>query len=74
MALSQKVKDSLDEAQSHIRIALSYASKNEKPIVNKQIAEIMCLIQNVMKFEEMSDKLEEMVDKMKKDGNGFFGF
>lgn len=75
MALSQKVKDSLEEAQSNIRIALSYSAKNEKPIVNKQISEIMCAIQNVMKFEEMSDQLDEMVSKLKKNGrNGFFDF
>jgi hypothetical protein len=70
MALCQKVKDSLEEAQSHIRTALSYAARNEKPIVNKQISEIMFLIQNVMKCEEMSDKIEEIFDKMEDNGSG----
>jgi hypothetical protein len=75
MALSQKVKDSLDEAQSHIRTALSYASRNEKPIVNKQISEIMYQIESIIKYEQMTDKLEEMVEKFKNDGKGgFFGF
>lgn len=75
MALSQKVKDSLDEAQSHIRTALSYASRNEKPVVNKQISEIMYQIENIIKYEQMTDKLEEMVEKFKNDGKGgFFGF
>lgn len=73
--LSPKVKESLEEAQSSLRNALSHAARNEKPIVNKQIAELMTAIDYLMKMEEMTDKLETMMDKLNKEGgtNPFFG-
>lgn len=73
--LSPKVKESLEEAQSSLRNALSYAARSEKPIINKQISELMTAIEYLMKMEEMSDKIESMVEKMNKEGGGnsFFG-
>lgn len=68
--LSPKVQESLEEAQGSLRNALYHASKNEKPMINKQIAEIMLAIDYLMKMEEMSDKLESY---MKQQGNSFFG-
>lgn len=72
--LSSKVKESLEEAQSSLRNALSHAARNEKPIVNKQIAEIMTAIDYLMKMEEVTDRIETMMDKYKDNGtNPFFG-
>lgn len=73
--LSPKVKESLEEAQGNLRNALAYAARTEKPAVNKQISEIMAAIECLMKVEEMSDRIEAMMDKMNKEGgNGhFFG-
>lgn len=70
--LSERVTQSLEEAQGCLRNALSYAARNEKPIVNKQISEIMTAIDYLMKMEEMTDRIENM---MKKEGgdNSFFG-
>lgn len=70
--LSPKVSQSLEEAQGCLRNALSHAARNEKPIVNKQISEIMTAIDYIIKVEEMTDKIEDM---MKKEGgsNSFFG-
>ena len=67
--LSPNVKDFLEEAQGNLKSALSHAARSEKPIINKQIAEVMTAIDYLMKTEEMTDKIEDM---MKKDNN-FFG-
>jgi hypothetical protein len=42
MALSQQVEESLDEAQAALRNALAYAARNERPMVNQGIADLMC--------------------------------
>lgn len=70
--LSPNVKNSLEEAQANLRIALFHASKNEKSIVNKQIADIMYAIESLMKLEKMSDQMEEMMNKMNEEGGHHF--
>lgn len=62
--LSLNVKNALEDAQADLRIALFHAAKNEKPIINKQISDIMYAIDSMMKMEEMSDKFESMMKKM----------
>lgn len=73
--LSPKVKESLEDAQGNLRTALSFAARTEKPSINKQIAEIMTAIECLMKVEEMSDRIEEMMKKMNEEGgeNSFYG-
>lgn len=69
--LSQKVKESLEEAQSNLRNALAHAARTEKPCVNKQISDVLLAIECLITMEEVSDKLEDMLQKMKeKDGFG----
>tara|TARA_B110000503_G_C7035064_1_gene365732 strand:+ start:330 stop:563 length:234 start_codon:yes stop_codon:yes gene_type:complete len=73
--LSPKVKESLEEAQSHLRNALAHSARTEKPIINKQIAEIMTAIDYLMKMEEVSDRIDAIATKINKDsdGNSFLG-
>ena len=73
MALSQNVKDSLDEAQGALRSALYHASRSEKPIIAKKIADVLLSVENVIKIEQMSDSMEEMIKKTGFKGD-FFGF
>lgn len=75
MALSDNVKDHLLEAQSHLRSALANAARNEKCIINKQISDVLLATEQIMRCEEMSDKIEDVMNKMsKKNGEGgFFG-
>jgi hypothetical protein len=56
--LSQKVKDELLEAQSHLRAALRDAAVNEKTYVTKCIADILHSLDNLEKTESLMDKLE----------------
>jgi hypothetical protein len=76
MALSKNVKENLEEAQSYLRSALANAARSEKSNIAHAISELVVGIDRIMKIEEFSDKIEEITDKMKKDGNGgssFFG-
>lgn len=72
--LSPKVKESLEEAQGHLRIALFHASKNEKPLILKHISESIANIDSMMRFEEMSDHIERIANKIKNNEEGPFIF
>lgn len=58
MALSQKVKEELLEAQSHLRAALRDAAVNERTSVCKHLADIIHAIEAIEKTENLMDKLE----------------
>lgn len=58
MALSQKVKEELLEAQSHLRAALKNSAVNEKVYICKAIADILHHLENIEKTEEILDKIE----------------
>lgn len=69
MALSKQVEDSLKEAEGHLRNALAFAARNERAMVNSVIADIIARIDNVMKTDDLLDKLESR----KPGDKGFFG-
>ena len=69
MALSKKVRDSLEEASSNLKNALAAAARTEKPFVSKHIADMLAQIDNIIDATEMLEKLQN-----RKDGDsGFFG-
>ena len=37
MALSEQVKDSLEEAKSNLKNALAFSARNEKPMIEKTV-------------------------------------
>lgn len=59
MALSKQVEESLKEAESSLRNALAFAARNEKPFVSKVIADMVMNIDNVIKTNEILDKIED---------------
>ena len=59
MALSEKVKESLEEAQSYLRSALHHAARSEKPLINKQISDCLVCIDSIVKYENIADNLEQ---------------
>lgn len=74
MALSQQVEDSLREAESNLRNALAFAARNEKPFVGKHISDMIMSIDNLIKVDALTDKMDEMINnKDSKDGPSFFG-
>ena len=72
MALSQSVEDSLKEAEQSLRNALAFAARQEKPFVAREIASMVCAIDNLIKADNLIDKLEERM-KGESDDRGSFG-
>jgi hypothetical protein len=72
MALSNSVEESLKEAESSLRNALAFAARQEKPFVSREISEMICRIDTLIKTDQLMDKLE---DRMKGNGDdkGMFG-
>ena len=58
MALGKQVEESLKEAQSDLRNALSFAARSERSITCKQIAELIHSIDNVISADSILDKIE----------------
>ena len=58
MALSKNTLDNLLEAESHIRAAIKSAAVNEKPLVVKQLSEILMNMEQTKKFDEILDLLD----------------
>jgi hypothetical protein len=59
MALSNQVEESLDEAQASLRNALAYAARNERPLVNQAIADLMCNIEKLKSIDKFLDSMDE---------------
>jgi hypothetical protein len=60
MALSPQVEESLDEAQASLRNALAFAARNERPMINQAIAELMCHIEKLKSVDKLFDKLDNL--------------
>ena len=69
MALSQQVKESLEDAKSNLKNALAFSARNEKPMISKHIADMLANIDNLIMASDIMDKIEN-----RKDGDsGTFG-
>lgn len=69
MALSKQVEESLRDAESHLRNALAFSARNEKPFVNKQIAEMIASIDHLISIDNLFDMMESKIKSMKEDGD-----
>lgn len=69
MALGSQVEESLKEAESNLRNALSYAARTERPVVVSCIADLIHRIDSVISTDNLLDKLENR----KSGDSGFFG-
>ena len=59
MSLSIQVEESLKEAQSNLRNALSFAARTESPYTNKHIADMLSKIQAIIDAEDFIHQVEE---------------
>ena len=69
MALSESVETSLKEAEASLRNALSYAARQERPMVCSIIADLIHRIETLQTTDNLLDKLENR----KPGDSGFFG-
>jgi len=58
MALSKQTLEHLCDAESHIRAAIKSAAVNEKPLVVKQLSEILMDMEQTKKFDAIMDILD----------------
>lgn len=63
MALSQTVEESLKEAEASLRNALSYAARQERPIICNTISKIILDIDNTIRFDGIIDTLESFKEE-----------
>ena len=70
MAMSEKVEESLREAEASLRNALSYAARTEKPMVTSSIADVIGRIDSLIGTHQLLDKFEDMANS--KTGFKFF--
>tara|TARA_B100000131_G_scaffold261519_1_gene257669 strand:- start:5001 stop:5201 length:201 start_codon:yes stop_codon:yes gene_type:complete len=65
--LSKQVEDSLRASQEHLRDALAFAARTEKPYVSKHIASFLADIDHLIDaydiIEKMRDKIDAAEDK-----------
>jgi hypothetical protein len=60
MSLSQSVTDSLNDAQSHLRNALAFAARQERPSTCLLISNLMTEIEKISITEDILESLEEI--------------
>ena len=58
MTLSKQTLDHLCDAESHIRAAIKSAAVNEKPMIVKQLAELLHGLEQTKKVDEIMDLLD----------------
>ena len=59
MTLSTPVEESLREAQSNLRNALSFAARTESPYTSKNIADMLSKIEAVLDAEDLLTRIED---------------
>jgi hypothetical protein len=72
MALSKSVEESLKEAEASLRNALSYAARQERPMVCSVIADLISRIESVITTDDILDKLENRIQGDKGNWGPFF--
>jgi hypothetical protein len=72
MALGTQVEESLKEAEQNLRNALAFAARQERPMVCREIAELISRIDCVMSADSLLDKLESRKPGSSGDFGAFF--
>ncbi len=63
MALSKSVEDSVREAESCLRNALSYSARQESPYVSCMIADMISKLDQLIETDKFMDKIDGMMKK-----------
>ncbi len=63
MALSKSVEESVREAESHLRNALSYSASQESPYVSCVIADMISKLDQLIETDKFMDKIDGMMKK-----------
>jgi hypothetical protein len=63
MALSDQVKMEIDSAQTHLREALAFAARNEKPFFIKALGEMIHALDTLSSADDFMDTMQELLEK-----------
>ena len=67
MALSHQTTESLKKAELHLRDALAFAARVEKPYIVRELGSILSHLDNIQGTETLFDKMDNVIDRMEKD-------
>ena len=67
MTLSRPVEESLRAAQEHLRDALAFAARGEKPYVAKHIASFLADIDNLIEAQDLIENMRDIMEKRKEE-------
>ena len=67
MALSQQTTESLKKAETHLRDALAFAARVEKPYVVRELGNILSHIDNIQATDSLFDRMSNAIDRMEDD-------
>lgn len=59
MTLTKPVEEALSESQAHLRNALAFAARAEKPYISKHIADMLFRIDTLIEVSEILEKIPE---------------
>ena len=62
MALSNQVKESLNNAAGMLREALAFAARTEHPVVISSLTDILVRLESLEQMEDIMDKLGKQRD------------
>ena len=65
--LTQQVEDSLRASQEHLRDALAFAARGEKPYVAKHIANFLADIDNLIDAQDLIENMRDIMEKRKEE-------
>ena len=60
--LTRQVEDSLRAAQEHLRDALAFAARGEKPYVAKHIATFLADVDNLIDAQDLIENMRDYMD------------
>tara|TARA_B100000965_G_scaffold383794_1_gene383390 strand:+ start:1275 stop:1478 length:204 start_codon:yes stop_codon:yes gene_type:complete len=63
MTLSKPVEESLRASQEHLRDALAFAARSEKPFISKHIASFLADIDNLIDAQAMMENIRDQLTK-----------
>ena len=67
MALSEQTLESLRKAEVHLRDALAFAARVEKPYVVRELGGIISHLDNIQGTESLFDKMGTVIKRIEKE-------
>ena len=67
MALSEQTAESLKKAETHLRDALAFAARVEKPYIVRELGSILSHLDNIQATDSLFDRMSTAIDRMEKD-------